>query len=125
MPIDGPASAALIPERPPRTTERPPRTTGSSPAISTGAASPADSTAAPPRPRTAEPRSERRDGPDERVDTPEEPSADPDPLAPADPVVSANTSGIAPAAEPIPNATAKAPTRPTYRAKPDTDTGAP
>jgi hypothetical protein len=46
--------------------------------------------------------------------------ADPDsalaPVEPADPVVSANATGTATIADPTPNATAKAPTRPTYRA---------
>jgi hypothetical protein len=52
--------------------------------------------------------------------------ADSDPLAPAEPdeleesAVSANANGIAITAEPTPNATAKAPTRPTYRAYPTT-----
>ena len=59
-------------------------------------------------------RAERRDGALLRVeDCDAEPSAL-EPEAPADPVVSANATGIAPAAEPIPNATANAPTRPTY-----------
>jgi hypothetical protein len=44
--------------------------------------------------------------------------AESDPVEPAEPVVSANATGIAAAAEPIPNATANAPTRPTNRAKP-------
>ena len=39
-----------------------------------------------------------------------------DPVEPAEPVVSAKATGIAPMAEPTPSATAKAPTRPTYRA---------
>lgn len=51
-------------------------------------------------------------------------SAEPDPVDPADPVVSANATGNAATAEPIPSATASAPTRPTYRAEPD-DTSAP
>jgi hypothetical protein len=38
-----------------------------------------------------------------------------DPVDPAEPVVSANATGIDPIAEPTPNATANAPTRPTYR----------
>lgn len=47
-------------------------------------------------------------------------SAEPDPVDPADPVVSANANGIDAAADPIPSATARAPTRPTYRANPST-----
>ena len=39
-----------------------------------------------------------------------------EPAEPPDPVVSANAAGTAAAAEPTPNATANAPTRPTYRA---------
>ena len=39
-----------------------------------------------------------------------------DPAEPADPVVSANATGTDATAEPTPNATANAPTRPTYRA---------
>ena len=41
-----------------------------------------------------------------------------EPVDPAEPVVSANAIGIAATAEPTPNATANAPTRPTTRAKP-------
>ena len=41
-----------------------------------------------------------------------------DPADPAEPVVSANATGIAPTADPIPNATANTPTRPTKRAYP-------
>lgn len=44
-----------------------------------------------------------------------------DPAAPAKPVVSANATGIT-IAEPIPNATASEPTRPTYRATPEDGT---
>ncbi len=44
----------------------------------------------------------------------EEPEAFP-PVEPAEPVVSAKAIGIDPIAEPTPNATANAPTRPTYR----------
>jgi len=40
-----------------------------------------------------------------------------EPVEPAEPVVSANATGIATNAEPTPNATANAPTRPTYRAQ--------
>jgi hypothetical protein len=51
-------------------------------------------------------------------------AADPDaaeydelgPVEPAEPVVSANATGTDATAEPTPNATANAPTRPTYRA---------
>jgi hypothetical protein len=39
-----------------------------------------------------------------------------DPVEPAEPVVSANATGTDATAEPTPNATANAPTRPTYRA---------
>jgi hypothetical protein len=39
-----------------------------------------------------------------------------EPVDPEDPVLSANAAGIAAIAEPTPNATASAPTRPTYRA---------
>jgi len=42
-------------------------------------------------------------------------------VAPAEPVVSANATGIAATAEPTPNATANAPTRPTYLAEPAAD----
>lgn len=38
-----------------------------------------------------------------------------DPVEPAEPVVSAKATGTEPVAEPTPNATANAPTRPTYR----------
>ncbi|MGB6106566.1 MAG: hypothetical protein WBF86_01895, partial [Mycobacterium sp.] len=41
---------------------------------------------------------------------------EPDPVDPPDPVVSANATGTAAIAEPTPNATANAPTRPTHRA---------
>jgi hypothetical protein len=43
-------------------------------------------------------------------------SAELDPVEPAEPVVSANATGTDATAEPTPNATANAPTRPTYRA---------
>jgi len=39
-----------------------------------------------------------------------------EPLEPAEPAVSANANGTDAIAEPTPNATARAPTRPTYRA---------
>jgi hypothetical protein len=58
------------------------------------------------------PRTERRDPAETLVDGDELPAAlDPD--APAEPVVSAKASGTAAVAEPIPRATASAPTRPT------------
>jgi len=73
--------------------------------------------------RGAAPRSARRDGTralvDADVDAPPDPdSAALDPVDPAEPVVSAAANGIAAIAEPTPRATARAPTRPTYRAKP-------
>ncbi|MFM9032701.1 MAG: hypothetical protein ACKOQ4_00125 [Mycobacterium sp.] len=60
--------------------------------------------------------------PSARADDDPEPADDSDdavesePVDPPDPVVSANAAGIAATAEPTPRATAKAPTRPTYRA---------
>lgn len=69
--------------------------------------------------RGAAPRSARRDGTRALVDAPLDPdSAALDPVDPAEPVVSAAANGIAATAEPTPRATARAPTRPTYRAKP-------
>ena len=69
--------------------------------------------------RGAAPRSARRDGTRALVDAPLGPdSAALDPVDPAEPVVSAAANGIAATAEPTPRATARAPTRPTYRAKP-------
>ncbi len=59
----------------------------------------------------------REDEEDDEED--DEESAEPDPLDPAEPVVSANAIGSEPRPEPTPRATANAPTRPTYRAKPD------
>lgn len=58
-------------------------------------------------------RPERRDG--ALVEDPgdREASVEPDPVDPADPVVSANATGIDPTTEPTPKATARAPTRPT------------
>lgn len=47
------------------------------------------------------------------------PSLADDPVAPADPAVSANAKAGEAMAAPIPKATASAPTRPTYRAEPD------
>ena len=66
----------------------------------------------PPRPRAAPRVGAFVDADDE----PDPESAAPDPVDPAEPVVSANATGIATTAEPTPNATANAPTRPTYRA---------
>jgi hypothetical protein len=71
--------------------------------------------------RGAAPRSTRRDGTRALVDVdaaPDPDSAALDPVDPAEPVVSAAANGIAATAEPTPRATASAPTRPTYRAKP-------
>jgi hypothetical protein len=69
--------------------------------------------------RGAAPRSARRDGTRALVDAPPDPdSAALDPVDPAEPVVSAAANGIAATADPTPRATARAPTRPTYRAKP-------
>jgi hypothetical protein len=48
-----------------------------------------------------------------RVDGPAEPDSALDPVEPADPVVSANATGTDATADPTPNATANAPTRPT------------
>ena len=61
-----------------------------------------------------EPRPDRRDGTLAFVDPAEDnPSPEPEPVDPAEPVVSANAIGTEAIAEPIPNATANAPTRPT------------
>lgn len=60
-------------------------------------------------------RPERPAGPPARVEEPGEFAAL-EPVDPGEPVESAKVTGIAAAAEPIPNATASAPTRPTYRA---------
>ena len=51
-----------------------------------------------------------------RVDGPADPDSALDPVEPADPVVSANAAGTSTIADPTPNATASAPTRPIYRA---------
>ena len=90
-----------------------------SPASGEELASAAESEAAPdPRapPRVAADREPARDA----VDFDAEPDADAESAElddePAEPVVSANATGIAATAEPTPNATAKAPTRPTYDA---------
>ena len=63
-------------------------------------------------------RPERRAGALVLVEDPvvAEESGVPVPVDPAEPVVSANASGIAAKPEPTPNATASAPTRPTYLA---------
>jgi hypothetical protein len=70
---------------------------------------PAADTAAEPRTRDVP-----RDGPVPDAEDPAEVSEVPEPLEPAEPRVSANAIGIAPMAEPMPSATASAPTRPTY-----------
>ena len=65
-------------------------------------------------PPPAEERTRERTGPrtDTLVDDPAE-ADDSEPTDPAEPVVSANATGTAAIAEPTPNATASAPTRPT------------
>ena len=68
----------------------------------------------PPRP----PRAAPRDGTDALVDVDDESEGADEPVDPADPVVSANATGTTATTEPTPNATASAPTRPTYAAKP-------
>ena len=68
----------------------------------------------------AEPRPVRRDGTATLVDGESCASTDPEPVDPAEPVVSANANGIDAAADPIPSATANAPTRPTCRPYPGT-----
>ena len=76
------------------------------------------------RPLRDTPSRAARDGPasaESRVGPAAPPAAggaEPDPAEPDDPVVSANATGRAETADPIPNATANAPTRPTYRSKP-------
>ena len=68
-----------------------------------------------PRPGPAFDRGARPDTDSDDPDDDDEPPSDP--VDPADPVVSANaTTGIAANPAPTPNATANAPTRPTYRA---------
>ena len=55
--------------------------------------------------------------PDDVVDVESDDAAESeDPVEPPDPVVSANATGTATTAEPTPNATANAPTRPTWAA---------
>lgn len=73
--------------------------------------------------RGAAPRSARRGGTRALVDADADAAPDPgsaalEPVDPAEPVVSADANGIAATAEPTPRATARAPTRPTYRANP-------
>jgi hypothetical protein len=72
-------------------------------------------------PRVAADREPARDG----FDLVEESDADAESAEfddePAEPVVSANATGIAATAEPTPSATASAPTRPTYDAVPPAD----
>ena len=59
----------------------------------------------------------RADGEPARLpDSAPETDPAPEPAAPGEPTSSANATGIAATAEPTPNATANAPTRPTYRA---------
>jgi hypothetical protein len=64
----------------------------------------------------------RRRGPSARDDgrdvdaEPEESELEESELEPPEPVVSANATGTADTADPTPNTTANAPTRPTYRA---------
>jgi hypothetical protein len=64
----------------------------------------------------ADPRAARLDGTVALVDAEPCVSAALDPVDPAEPVVSADANGTDAIAEPTPSATAKAPTRPTYRA---------
>ena len=80
---------------------------------------PAESPAAEPaRPARAGPRDGAFVDSDAADPEPAE-SAELDPDDPAEPVVSANATGTDATAEPTPNATANAPTRPTNRAYPD------
>jgi hypothetical protein len=81
-----------------------------SPAADSAAPDPDSPPSADPRPPARGPRA----GEDFRDDDDEE-SAEPDPLDPAEPVVSANAIGSEPRPEPTPRATANAPTRPTCR----------
>ena len=71
----------------------------------------------PPRPVRAAPRDGFVDpDPDDVVDAESDDAAESeDPVEPPDPVVSANATGTATTADPTPNATANAPTRPTCR----------
>jgi hypothetical protein len=84
-----------------------------SPCEPAGLPGPGPVTVEPPRDRAAP-----REG--ALVDAGDEPARESavfEPVEPAEPVVSANATGIATTAEPTPNATANAPTRPTYRAQ--------
>jgi len=64
----------------------------------------------------AAPAARRADGEPARLpDSAPETDPAPEPAAPGEPTSSANATGIAATAEPTPNATANAPTRPTYR----------
>jgi hypothetical protein len=92
---------------------------------STGAGSTDDGEAPPLGESPARERPAAREAPEEssedRADPepadPDDPvSAESEPVAPADPAVSANATGIDTTAEPIPKATANAPTRPTQDA---------
>ena len=69
--------------------------------------------AAPPRARGAP-----REGAFVDADAPADESSALEPVEPAEPVVSAAANGTDTIAEPTPRATARAPTRPTYRAQP-------
>ena len=73
-----------------------------------------------PEPTAEPPRPDRAPRAGAAVDAPAADASDPDPLDPAEPVVSANATGTAATADPTPNATANAPTRPTTRANVDT-----
>jgi hypothetical protein len=64
------------------------------------------------------PRPERRAGALVLVDDPVDADESALPVDPDEPVVSANANGIAARPDPTPSATASAPTRPTYLAKP-------
>lgn len=123
--LAGDCGRSASPERP--ASPRPPTSAGATPPARPLTAEPPpagfDKPAREPAPTAA-----RRDGTLGFVDTLEAaPSDAPDPADPPDPVVSANATGTADTAEPIPNATAKAPTRPTYRENPTcaTDCDAP
>jgi hypothetical protein len=68
---------------------------------------------APSAPSAAPPRPDRAPRAGADVDAPADDASEPDPLDPAEPVVSANATGTDATADPTPNATANAPTRPT------------
>ena len=74
---------------------------------------------APSMPPARRPERGLRGGEDEG-EVPDELESALDPVEPAGPVASAKATGTAATAEPAPNATASAPTRPTIRAKPNT-----